>query len=396
MKNPEQFQPEKLPNPEAKKELCQSASTIIEKMKNYEPLSYPENEDDTGTIGSNVPNSFFIHEDRMILVETCYDPKSRGLLITAVDQLGDELRDVIKEYDVWSWHVSGRKNIEKEVDEITQRGTHCVSGGTPDEKTLCVFREEDVPPGSAQKYKVEKTRQQQKTTTLNLSAKIDPDGVPEKSGWTANNLGEDKLNLPDDKFHDILKQVAENMVPFVENPELHITLEQLEDRLKPDRYSQAGFMAEDEKLFSIIDRDTKMLEKHKVTFDDVASRIAYLFDTSEKNGQEIVIGDSHFKVEWLQTRGFQLCPWGILDNWHLHQTGSPNAKRYEQFGYLGKKYKRFGSRDYKITNLKTGEAVSLPQMAPHLIGDHHFFEGNTDYRMDPEKLIEVLEISQQK
>jgi hypothetical protein len=50
----------------------------------------------------------------------------------------------------------------------------------------------------------------------------------------------------------------------------------------------------------------------------------------------------------------------------------------------------FSSIDFTITNKQTGKSFKGPGLIAHLLKEHSFFEGNTAYRVDPEKAIEVL------
>jgi len=48
---------------------------------------------------------------------------------------------------------------------------------------------------------------------------------------------------------------------------------------------------------------------------------------------------------------------------------------------------------YTIKNLKTGESVRFGELVIHLIDKQHFFEDEgTQYRLDPKKLLEVIEM----
>ena len=194
-------------------------------------------------------------------------------------------------------------------------------------------------------------------------------------------------------FYDILIQVADNIKPYIRNPKLHITLEELEEKLKPGRSSVHGFLAEDERLWDIIEQDKKTLEKAGVTYEQIAEKLFYLINQREKQ-EEIV--DDKFKVEEDSTRGMQGCPWGILDDWAEDNFGKEPTKHKR--GWMGKKYKSSveANTAFTITNIKTGESISVPYLSPHLIGDHHFFEGHTEYRMEPEKLVRVLELLPKK
>jgi len=79
--------------------------------------------------------------------------------------------------------------------------------------------------------------------------------------------------------------------------------------------------------------------------------------------------EGKYKVTSIGTLGFQHCPFG----------GCTSRAR--------------GSNDYTITNLKTGCSIRFGELITHLIGVHEFFEGKgTSYRLDPEKLLQVIEI----
>jgi hypothetical protein len=52
-----------------------------------------------------------------------------------------------------------------------------------------------------------------------------------------------------------------------------------------------------------------------------------------------------------------------------------------------------GSKDYTITNIKTGDSISFSELLIHLISVHHFFEGDVKHRLAPIEIIDVLEIA---
>jgi hypothetical protein len=69
-----------------------------------------------------------------------------------------------------------------------------------------------------------------------------------------------------------------------------------------------------------------------------------------------------------QYRGLQECPWGC-------------------------DYEHRSSFDFLILNRKSGRYVTGPGLIVHLIRKHHFFEGlESPYRVDPTKVVQVLEI----
>lgn len=50
------------------------------------------------------------------------------------------------------------------------------------------------------------------------------------------------------------------------------------------------------------------------------------------------------------------------------------------------------SVDYEITKLSSQETLTVSALTIHLIRDHHFFEGNVRYRIDPKTVIRILEV----
>lgn len=124
----------------------------------------------------------------------------------------------------------------------------------------------------------------------------------------------------------------------------------------PGTLSVAGFLAEGEDLNEVINRDRTVCEQHSLTPKDIGQKIEDIL-----NGRI----EDEFKLKTQSWRGMQECP-------------------------FEKDFKPFSNLDFVITNKKTGKSLSGPGLIVHLLKDHDFFEGNTSYRVDPEKAIEVL------
>ena len=95
--------------------------------------------------------------------------------------------------------------------------------------------------------------------------------------------------------------------------------------------------------------------------------------------------EGQFSIETQSWCGSQGCPF-----WKEVETeggwGEPAVKKcLQECGGQG------GS-DITITNKKTGESMVISSLMNHLIFYHHFYEGNTKYRADPDALIRLLEI----
>lgn len=153
---------------------------------------------------------------------------------------------------------------------------------------------------------------------------------------------------------------------------------QLEEKMRPGKSSRAGFLGPDESLREVIEGDLATLNKLGITPKQIADRL------------ETIIGKA-LRLRDLKTRTSELSNYFVVEG-----KFSVNMQ-----GYLGMQECPFrdigdmcgsGSRDYEIYNEDTDEQIFFPALIIHLIRDHHFFEGNTMYRLDPAKAVNVLEI----
>jgi hypothetical protein len=179
-----------------------------------------------------------------------------------------------------------------------------------------------------------------------------------------------------------------------------LTIEELENRMRPGQYSQGGFLGLNESLENVVSQDEQTLVKFGINHEQISSTLERIIETvheqektlpmdkrferrtdfpnlykpetnplfSKDNLPDINIGYlvDFFQIFILQYRGVQNCPWGCPDG---------------------------GSFDFMVLNRKTGESFAAPALIIHLIRTHHFFEGiNTPYRVDPEKVIRTLEM----
>lgn len=160
----------------------------------------------------------------------------------------------------------------------------------------------------------------------------------------------------------------------------------IEERMRPDRFSYAGFLGENQSLREVIEADTKTLERHGITHKQVGGRLDSLmgqafrqqelgFRVGSKSLQTPKTGyliDGFLRVFEVAWMGSQSCPW-------FYET-EPEESCGE------------GSHDFIVKNEKQGKEIKFPQLMAHLVRDHHFFEGNTSYRLEPENAINVLEL----
>ncbi|WP_088889070.1 hypothetical protein [Leptolyngbya ohadii] len=184
-----------------------------------------------------------------------------------------------------------------------------------------------------------------------------------------------------------------------ERPANRLTKTELIARLQPGAWSELGFLGTNESLDQVITDDAETLARLGVSHDELADTLDELLSTVlEMYAQPVSDDDpsfvdtyfpdlhqpttiphfdlnnlpdihSGFLVNDLQVfimmyKGWQDCPWGCDSH---------------------------GRYDFMIVDRKTGESVTGPELMPHLIRTHRFFEGRgTPYRTEPEQLAKVL------
>ncbi len=144
-------------------------------------------------------------------------------------------------------------------------------------------------------------------------------------------------------------------------------VEEVEERLYPERSSQVGFLGENECLVQVIEDDRTLLEIIGIDYDTLlrhiyimTGRITHGDDCSIKEYLAIIRGFSTFEPNNLDS---QECPWGDDREGGIRTTNIMKEP----------------------SKLKVGaHGLTISGLHPHLIKHHHFFEGRgTFYRLDP-------------
>lgn len=157
----------------------------------------------------------------------------------------------------------------------------------------------------------------------------------------------------------------------------------IEERMRAGGVSHSGFLEANERLVDVISKDSATLKKLGVTHQQVADRIESIFGRALRRrslefryrnylrkpdiGPAII--DNKFEVVIQGYLGIQVCPFKEP----LKTCGTSN-------------------HDVEIYNADLDEDIEFPGLIIHLIREHHFFEGDTYYRLEPEKAVRVLEI----
>lgn len=141
--------------------------------------------------------------------------------------------------------------------------------------------------------------------------------------------------------------------------------------------STTGFLAPEDNLLEVVQRDKATLESLGITFKQVADALEGLIRTSLVEPKKTV-GELQVTVGQ-PTICSQYCPFS-----------PPGAD--DECGPLNEPKDACGqgNRDVTITNTRTDEQMSFSALLPHLIRDHHFFEGSVPHRLAPEKIIRFL------
>ncbi|MBS3148703.1 hypothetical protein J4219_07500 [Candidatus Woesearchaeota archaeon] len=157
----------------------------------------------------------------------------------------------------------------------------------------------------------------------------------------------------------------------------------IELQLRPQKTSASGFLNQSERLKDVIEADARTLNDLNITHKQVSDRLESLIGQALRNAtlgrrtdgippyktlKDGILIDKIFKVSGGSWMGYQNCP---LPN---NQGNCPEQ----------------GSYDFKILNETSVEEIQFPQLMSHLIRDHQFFEGHTQYRLDPTDAVRIL------
>jgi hypothetical protein len=160
--------------------------------------------------------------------------------------------------------------------------------------------------------------------------------------------------------------------------EIHIVPpEEVEARMRPGSFSQAGFLGPAESLAQVLDADAHALSELGVSGRVLADRLGQLLEAAVASKQTVTrVGQ--YEVRLKRYKGVQICPFAPQP----HENPCPAGGGV-----------RFASIDWEIRNARTGSRISGPGLIVHLIAAHGFFEGlQSPYRVAPRALAEVLEV----
>ena len=165
---------------------------------------------------------------------------------------------------------------------------------------------------------------------------------------------------------------------------------EIERRMRPGASSQGGFLANREQLAKVIARDEEACAKRGISPEQIADRLETLVGRADRRvSLALAIGDQDarsmidgfmndegegvsiegFRITGHHFRGLQECPF------------SDECERSP-----------YACANYTLIQLQSSRAITFPGLIFHLIRDHHFFEGDVPYRLDPGRAIDALEL----
>lgn len=155
-----------------------------------------------------------------------------------------------------------------------------------------------------------------------------------------------------------------------------IPVNELERRMQPGGWSEELFLMQNQSLVRIIAADSASLQELGVNSHKISSSLGYLLDRKACN--EISCLVSNIKVRTFHNWRMITCPW---------------AKKQFEWCNIGRGAELLTSEDFEIKNMQLGESIDGLTLSIHLIRDHNFFGGpGTKYRIDPKKIVRVLEL----
>jgi hypothetical protein len=162
-----------------------------------------------------------------------------------------------------------------------------------------------------------------------------------------------------------------------DSEEQSVTFEEVEARMRPGNFSQAGFLGPGESLREVLENDSRELRDLGLSADTLAEQLGTLLEAALEAAKTNTSA-GFYKVRIERYKGPQICPFAPQP----HENPCP-----------GKGDRRLASIDWMIRNPRSGMQLSGPGLIVHLIASHNFFEGpQSPYRVPPRKLAELLEL----
>lgn len=165
--------------------------------------------------------------------------------------------------------------------------------------------------------------------------------------------------------------------------------DRIEACMYPEKKSQSGFLVLGETINDVLTKDLEYLKSVGITCEQIGDRLKTVlgkyartrkleYENKSKDEDydydKPTIVEGNLSITSVTYMGAQQCP---FQNYGIDG-------RYHGYSY--------GDSDIVITNTDTGEKIEFNTLLPHMIKQHSFFEGSVSHRLEPEKVIRVLNI----
>lgn len=173
-------------------------------------------------------------------------------------------------------------------------------------------------------------------------------------------------------------------------PPEDFSIEEIERTMRFPKYFTHGFLGEDESLNEVIEQDEQTIGGIGVTHEDIASVIERLFlsDDTFFNGNPVL------RMVYIAS---PLCPWKDFCAFEeplavVREVVLVNRLKVDEaFAHLNR-HQEFEIGAYPEL-VRKDIIMMFSELHPHLIREHHFFEGHaTPYRVDPKRVVRYLGI----
>lgn len=136
------------------------------------------------------------------------------------------------------------------------------------------------------------------------------------------------------------------------------SIQSLEQRMRPNNDSMAGFLGENENLLDVLVDDNDFVLSQGLTHQDLVEPLQFAKKFAHKGfGDTFQYKGGNYKIDLTSWRGMQFSPFE-------DRTGTDS--------------------DATITNLDNGEQLSLSLLIPDMAERYGFYEGKeTSYRLEP-------------
>ncbi|MBN2482021.1 MAG: hypothetical protein JXB19_09795 [Bacteroidales bacterium] len=170
----------------------------------------------------------------------------------------------------------------------------------------------------------------------------------------------------------------------------------------PEQYSQAGFMAEDEDIISVLINDNQLVKEIGLKHPDLASPLFHIWNIALAGIQQgifffeamqidyIYYNGHKVYIKWQGSRGWQESIFNDeimgqfqIEVWRDMETVETN---FLQTCYPELNDEEMADMIRKLSYIHTGE------MVPYYIVRYGFYEGHTDFRADPIAIASIFRL----